>query len=402
MIIHADMDAFYASVEERDRPELVGKPVIVGGSPEKRGVVSAANYVARKFGVHSAMPSATAHRLCPQGIYLPPRIDYYAEVSGQIRDIFERFTPLVEPLSLDEAFLDVTGSEGLFGSAVEIGRQIKQAIRTELRLVVSVGVAPNKFLAKIASDLKKPDALVVVEQGKVQEFLDPLPVERLWGVGKQSSKVFQGLGIRTIAQLRQCPLDVLQARFGTSGEHLWDLAHGRDDRPVVPEREAKSISNETTFEHDISDMEVLRAWLVDLVEQVGCRLRRHGLRGRTVHLKVRFADFSTITRSQTLPEPTNITQELWQAADELLCHRLPAGHLPVRLLGMGVSGLDNTDQIQGMLFDGEEREKHSRVDAVADEIKAKFGTGALRRGSSLERGEKTKPMDSSDQARFQP
>jgi DNA polymerase-4 len=193
------MDAFYASVEERDRPELVGKPVIVGGSAEKRGVVSAANYVARKFGVHSAMPSVTAHRLCPQGIYLPPRIDYYAEVSKQIRDIFERFTPLVEPLSLDEAFLDVTGSESLFGPAVEIGRKIKQAIREELRLVVSVGVAPNKFLAKIASDLKKPDALVVVEPDKVQEFLDPLPIERLWRVGKQSSMVFQQLGIRTIA-----------------------------------------------------------------------------------------------------------------------------------------------------------------------------------------------------------
>jgi len=276
MIIHADMDAFYASIEERDRPELVGKPVIVGGSPEKRGVVSAANYVARKYGVHSAMPAVTARRLCPYGIYLSPRIDYYAEVSRQIRDIFERFTPLVEPLSLDEAFLDVTGSEGLFGPAVEIGRQIKQAIREELRLVASVGVAPNKFLAKIASDLKKPDALVVVEPDKVPEFLDPLPVERLWGVGRESSKVFQRLGIRTIGQLRQCPLDMLQARFGSSGEHLWELAHGRDERPVVPEREAQSISNETTFEHDIADMDVLRAWLVDLTEQVGCRLRRHG------------------------------------------------------------------------------------------------------------------------------
>jgi len=288
MILHADMDAFYASVEERDRPELVGKPVIVGGTPEKRGVVSAANYVARKYGVHSAMPAVTAHRLCPQGIYVPPRIDYYAEVSAQIRAIFERFTPLVEPLSLDEAFLDVTGSEHLFGPAVEIGRKIKQAIRQEIRLVVSAGVAPNKFLAKIASDLKKPDALVVVEPDKVQEFLDPLPVERLWGVGKQSSKVFQRLGIHTVGQLRQWPLDVLQARFGTSGEHLWKLAHGRDDRPVVREREAKSISHETTFEHDIADLEVLRAWLVDLTEQVGCRLRRHGLRGRTVQLKVRF------------------------------------------------------------------------------------------------------------------
>ena len=391
MILHCDMDAFYASVEERDRPELVGKPVIVGGSPDKRGVVAAANYVARKFGVHSAMPSATAHRLCPHGVYLPPRIGYYAEVSRQIRDIFQRFTPLVEPLSLDEAFLDVTGSEHLFGSAVEIGRQIKRAIREEVRLVVSVGVAPNKFLAKIASDLKKPDALVVVEPDKVQEFLDPLPVERLWGVGKQSSKVFQQLGIHTIGQLRQWPLDALQGRFGSSGEHLWDLAHGRDDRPVVPEREAKSVSNETTFEHDIADMDVLRAWLVDLTEQVGWRLRRHGLHGRTVHLKVRFADFSTITRSQTLPEPTDITDELWRVADEMLCQRLPSGHLPVRLLGMGVSGLDDTGQVQGMLFDGEERVRQSQVDSVADQIKARFGTGAIRRGSGLETDMKPKP-----------
>jgi DNA polymerase-4 len=385
VILHVDQDAFYASVEERDRPELVGKPVIVGGSPEKRGVVSAANYVARRYGVHSAMPSVTAHRLCPHGVYLPPRIDYYAKVSGQIRAIFERFTPLVEPLSLDEAFLDVTGSEHLFGPAVKIARQIKQAIREELRLVASVGVAPNKFLAKIASDLRKPDALVVVEPDKVQEFLDPLPVERLWGVGKQSSKVFQRLGIRTIGQLRQWPLDALQARFGSSGEHLWNLAHGRDERAVVPEREAKSISNETTFERDIADMEVLRAWLVDLVEQVAWRLRQHGLLGRTVQLKVRFADFSTITRSQTLPEPTDITQELWRAADELLCKRLPKGHLPVRLLGMGVSGLDDTGQVQGMLFDRGERAKQSRMDAVADQIKERFGPGALRRGSRLGR-----------------
>jgi DNA polymerase-4 len=386
MILHADMDAFYASVEERDRPELAGKPVIVGGPPEKRGVVSAANYVARRYGVHSAMPSATAHRLCPQGVYLPPRIGHYADVSRQIRDIFERFTPLVEPLSLDEAFLDVTGSEHLFGTPADIGRQIKQAVRTELRLVVSVGVAPNKFLAKIASDLKKPDALVVVEADKVQEFLDPLPVERLWGVGKQSSKVFQRLGIHTIGQLRLCPPDVLQARFGSSGEHLWELAHGRDDRPVVPEREAKSISNETTFERDIRDMEVLQAWLIDLVEQVGWRLRRQGLRGQTVQLKVRFADFSTITRSQTLPEPTDITDELWRAADELLRRRLPAGHLPVRLLGMGVSGLDDTGLVQGMLFDGQQREKQSRADAVADQIKERFGTGAIRRASGLDHG----------------
>ena len=223
------------------------------------------------------MPSVIAHRLCPHGVYLPPRISYYAEVSRQIREIFERFTPLVEPLSLDEAFLDVTGSEQLFGPATEIGQKVKQAVRKETGLVVSVGVAPNKFLAKIASDFKKPDGFMVVEPEHVQEFLDPLPVERLWGVGKQGSKVFQRLGIRTIGQLRQWPIDTLKSRFGSQGEHLWQLAHGIDDDPVVPEREAKSISHETTFEQDIDDLDVLRAWLVDLTEQVGWRLRRHGL-----------------------------------------------------------------------------------------------------------------------------
>ena len=383
MILHCDMDAFYASVEERERPELVGRPVIVGGTPEKRGVVSAANYVARKYGVHSAMPAATAHRLCPHGIFLHPRISYYAEVSRQIREIFERFTPLVEPLSLDEAFLDVTGSEGLFGSAAEIGQKIKQAVKEETGLVVSVGVAPNKFLAKIASDIKKPDGFMVVESDQVEEFLDPLPVERLWGVGKQGSKMFQRLGIRTIGQLRQWPIEALKDRFGSQGEHLWRLAQGIDDEPVVPEREAKSISHETTFEQDIADLEILRAWLVDLTEQVGWRLRRNGLKGRTVQLKVRFADFSLITRSQTLPSPTDITHELWQTADEMLCQRLPPGHLPIRLIGMGVSNFDAVGLVQGLLFDQDERQKQAGLDVATDQIRERFGSSALRRAASL-------------------
>lgn len=383
MILHCDMDAFYASVEERDRPELVGRPVIVGGAPEKRGVVSAANYVARKYGVHSAMPSATAHRLCPQGVYLPPRISYYAEVSRQIRDIFERFTPLVEPLSLDEAFLDVTGSQQLFGSATEISQEIQRAVRQEIGLVVSVGVAPNKFLAKIASDLKKPNGFVVVEPHHIQAFLDPLPVERLWGVGKQGSKIFQRLGIRTIGQLRQWPPEILTSHFGSQGEHLWQLAHGIDDRPVVPEQEAKSISHETTFEQDIDDLAPLRTFLLELTEQVAWRLRRQNLKGRTVHLKVRFADFSLITRSQTLPEATDITHELWRAAEAMLCNRLPSNHLPIRLIGMGVSGLDAAQSAQGLLFDQDERKKQAGVDAVADQIRERFGAGALRRATSL-------------------
>ena len=275
----------------------------------------------------------------------------------------------------------MTGSEQLFGSATEIGQQIKQAVRDEIGLVVSVGVAPNKFLAKIASDLKKPNGFFVVEN--VQEFLDPLPVERLWGVGKQSSKVFEKLGIRTIGQLRQWPIETLKSRFGSQGEHLWQLAHGIDDGPVVPEREAKSISHETTFEQDIDDIEILRAFLVELTEQVAWRLRRHELKGRTVHLKVRFADFSLITRSQTLPSPTDVTNELWQTADDMLCHRLPPNRQPIRLIGMGVSGFDTTGQVQGLLFDQDERKKQTDLDVAADQIRERFGVGALRRAAGM-------------------
>jgi len=380
MILHVDMDAFYASVEQRDRPELAGQAVIVGGDPDRRGVVSAANYEARRFGVHSAMPAATARRLCPHGVFLRPHIDHYAAVSREIREIFGRYTPLVEPLSLDEAFLDVGGSEGLFGPAPEIGRRIKREIRDELKLVASVGVAPNKFLAKIASDLKKPDGFVVVQPDRVQAFLDPLPVSRLWGVGKAGGRSLEGLGVRTIGQLRRLPADVLTARLGSMGEHLWRLARGIDQRPVVPDHQAKSISHETTFAVDVADPEVLRAWLLELVEQVARRLRRHGLRARTVELKVRFPDFRTITRSQTLPEPTNVTAELWQTAVAILEGRLPRPCPPVRLLGFGTHGLDASGRVQRHLFDEPARQRQSQLDAATDAIQARFGIGAIRRG----------------------
>ena len=332
MILHVDMDAFYASVEERDQPALIGQPVIVGGTPEGRGVVAAANYVARQYGIHSAMPAVTARRLCPQAICLPPRMQYYAEVSRQIQEIFQRFTPIIEPLSLDEAFLDVSGSQALFGAAAVIGRRIKAEICQELRLVASVGVAPVKFVAKIASDLGKPDGFVVVDIDRVQEFLDPLPVSRLWGVGRVAGEIFQKLGIRTIGQLRNLPADVLVDHFGQAGEHLWRLAHGLDDRQVVPDHQAKSISTETTFAKDVQDPEILKAWLLELTDQVARRLRRQELRGRTIQLKIRFADFKTITRSETLPEPSNTTQEVTEAAVRILATRLPADHLGVRLL----------------------------------------------------------------------
>ena len=383
MIIHVDMDAFYASVEERDHPELVGKPVIVGGTPAGRGVVAAANYVVRQYGVRSAMPTATALRLCPDAIVIRPRIAYYAEVAAQIREIFDHYTPLVEPLSLDEAFLDVSASAALFGPAREIARRIKQEIREQLHLVASVGVAPSKFVAKIASDLHKPDALVVVPADQVQTFLDPLPVGRLWGVGPAAQQVFDRLGIQTIAQVRQVTVEQLTELFGALGTRLWELAHGIDPRAVVPDREAQSISHETTFPTDIGDREVLRGWLLELAEQVTCRLRRLQICGRTVQLKLRFSDFHTITRARTLPAPSHLTREVCDAAVMLLDDALRTSRLPVRLLGVGLSGLEPQAQRQPTLFDDEERERETRLDAIRDDIHARFGVAALQRGSRL-------------------
>lgn len=388
MILHVDMDAFYASVEERDHPELVGQPVIVGGSAEGRGVVCAANYVARQYGVHSAMPAVTARRLCPEGLFLPVRMEHYAKISREIREIFDRFTPVVEPLSLDEAFLDVTGCEGLYGPSVEIGKKIKNEIRRQVRLVASVGVAPNKFLAKIASDLEKPDGFVVVDPARVQEFLDPLPVGRLWGVGKVSGKAFQILGLTTIGQIRRLPVDTLESHFGKSGRHFWQLAHGIDHRRVVPDREAKSISHETTFARDIGDIEVLRAWLLELTEQVARRLRHYRLVGQTVQLKLRFPDFHTITRRKTLEEPTNITEEIWLAAVELLTRKVEGPisgtrRSAIRLLGLGMSGLENESSRQGSLFDDGRREKLQKLDEATDRIRDRFGASSLRRAARM-------------------
>ena len=384
MILHIDMDAYYASVEMRERPELANRPVIVGGTPEGRGVVAAANYQARACGVHSAMPAVRAKRLCPQAVFLRPRMELYAQVAEHIREIFHRYTPLVEPLSLDEAFLDVTGSEALFGPTIEIGKLIKRDIQDRLQLVASVGVAPNKFLAKIASDLDKPDGFVVVDANRVHEFLDPLPIGRLWGVGRVTETTLRQSGIHTIGQVRQMSATALQANFGQQGQRLWRLSQGIDDRPVVPERIAKSVSHETTFPVDIADKEVLQAWTLDLAEQVAWRLRRHQLRGRTVQLKVRFSDFETITRAITLPSPTDVTQEIWQAANELFTHRLPAHHRPVRLLGVGVSGFDPSHTgHQQMLFDQPDRNAQSEIDRATDQIREKFGSGALGRAGKL-------------------
>lgn len=404
MILHVDMDAFYASVEQRDRPEIQGQPVIVGGSADGRGVVCAASYEARKFGIRSAMPTREAHRRCPEAIILPPRMDHYAAESARIREIFLRYTPTVEPLSLDEAFLDAAGCEALFGSIETIGRSIKQDILSELNLVASVGVAPNKFLAKLASDLEKPDGFTIIPADRIDEILHPLPVTRIWGVGKATRKIFDTLNVTTIGDLKQVSEARLQQTFGKSGSHFYRLARGIDDRPVIVDRQAKSVSHEHTFSKDVTDMDVLRAWLRELTEQVARRLRNHDREGKTIQLKVRYSNFDTITRSISLPAPSNNTSKLWEAASGLLETKLPSRRLEVRLLGMGVSNFvpasatfnSATTVVQKTLFDDDDdatqdesakpanNDRSEKLDSVTDAIRDRFGTKSLKSASTVQ------------------
>jgi DNA polymerase-4 len=374
------MDAFYASVETRDDPSLAARPVIVGGGATTRGVVAAANYVVREYGVHSAMPTAVALRRCPHAVLIKPRMRYYASISKQILDIFHRYTPEVEPLSLDEAFLDVTESEALFGPADEVAARIKCNIGEELGLVASVGVAPNKFLAKLASEHGKPDGFTVISPGQEQDFLDPLAVSRLWGVGRVCKETLERLGITTVAELRNASAQTLKTRLGKHGEHLWKLAHGVDQRSVVSDRRAKSISHETTFATDIGDGMTLRLLTDALAEQVAFRLRRHGHKARKAHLKVRFGDFKTTSRTRSLSQATASTKELATAARSLLRDVLDSDPRPVRLLGVGVSEFHDNAPIQPHLFEQDTVRKQARIDVAVDEIKQRFGDGAVRRG----------------------
>lgn len=378
-ILHVDMDAFYAAVEVLDDPSLRGRPVIVGGTPEGRGVVVAASYEARRCGVRSAMGAAQARRLCPEGVFLRPRMDRYLELSRAIFAICDAVTPLVEPLSIDEAFLDVSGCTRLFGPAEGIGRALKDRIRRELGLTASVGLATNKFLAKLASDLEKPDGFVVVPAGGEGEFLAPLPVGRLWGVGRVAEQALAGLGVRTVADLLACPRGVLLARFGDHGRHLLELAAGRDDRPVVPVHEARSIGNETTFAEDIADGERLQAVLDGLADTVARRLRAHRLQARTVTLKARYPDFNTPTRSLTLPEPTDRTVDLRDAARTLLRERLGRAGRPLRLLGVTASNLGPAGAGQGDLFADPHRQRERTLDRLVDDVHGRWGA-VLRRG----------------------
>ena len=379
-ILHVDMDAFYASVEVRRDPALAGRPVVVGGAGG-RGVVASASYEARRLGVTSAMPMARALRLCPTAVVISPDFTAYHEVSGQLREMFLSVTPLVEPLSIDEAFLDVGGSIRLFGPPQVIAQDLRRRIREELGLPASVGVAPNKFLAKLCSTKAKPDGLLHLPADQVAHFLAPLGVRDLWGVGEQTAARLERFGIRTVAEVAELDEPTLARIVGAaSATALRQLARGRDDRPVVVHEPAKGMSAEETFERDVEDVAVLRRELLRLAEKVARRLRRGGVAARTVVLKLRYANFQTITRSRTLPAPTDRATVLHQEATALL-DALRLERFRARLIGLGTTNLVPTDASRqlGLLDD----ERWGLLERAADDARTRFGDHAVTRGALL-------------------
>lgn len=378
------MDAFYASVEMRDNPELRGKPVIVGGLGG-RGVVAAASYEVRKYGVHSAMPMREALKRCPHAVCVKPRFDRYKAVSTAVFEIFHRFTPLVQGLSLDEAFLDVTHSQAALGSAESIAKQIKQLILKQTELTASVGVAPNKLVAKIASDLRKPDGLVVVTPEQVTTILDPLPIRRLHGLGNKTAPLLERIGIVTLRDLRLAPDATLRSVFGKYTSQIKARAAGEDDRPVIPDYDEKQISSETTFDKDIVDPTRLHAELVQLADRTAARLRSQGWLSERVTVKIRRHDFKTYTRQCAIRPATQETKPLAAAAAKLLNEWIAAQpRTAIRLLGVGAGDLTAQPQLE--LFSAQESKKNQHLDAALDDIRAKFGNAAVSRASSLKGG----------------
>ncbi len=375
-ILHVDLDAFFAAVEQRDRPELRGKPVIVGGGgPNDRGVVSTASYEARKFGVHSAMPLRTAGRLCPQGIFVPVDGRKYQEESRRVMAILNRFTPQVQPVSIDEAFLDVTASRALFGDGEAIGRLIKSAVHDETGLTISVGVATTKLVAKVASDLRKPDGLVVVPPGEEAAFLAPLPISRLWGVGEKTATALGEYGVRTIGDLASLPSDALERRLGKHGASLVERAHGIDPDPVAGGEAAKSIGHEHTFDRDTADRDVLERTLLGMADGVAGRLRSSGLRAVTITLKLRDSGFHTITRQTSLEVPADLTEPIFEAALTLLRRELHGQR--IRLVGVTASNFRDREQLA--MFDRQEDPRRVAAAAALDRIRGKYGSHAVTR-----------------------
>jgi len=383
-IIHLDMDAFYPSVEVLDNPALNGKPVIVGGSKE-RGVVSSASYEARKFGIHSAQPMAEARRRCPDGIFLPVRMSRYKEVSKRVFEIFHRFTPLVEIVSIDEAFLDVTGSTRIFGQPENIAKMIKKTILIQTGLTVSAGVAPSKFVAKIASDIDKPDGLTVVPLNGIREFLDPLPVKKMWGVGKMTQLTLRRLNIKSFRDLRRTPVTFLEKKFGKRGVKMHLLAMGVDERDVMPKHDVKSMGHEQTFLHDITSLDVAEKELLALGNKVARRMRHKGVTGKTVTLKVKYNDFVQITRSTTLPKPTDDGLEIYSTVCRLL-EKTEVTIKPIRLLGISLSHLNFLGiGTQLSLFDQDpSSQKRQRLNTALDSLYEKFGDQSVLPGTLLD------------------
>ena len=376
-ILHVDMDAFYASVSLRNHPELQGTPVIVGGGGT-RGVVLSATYEARALGVHSAMPMSRARRIAPQAVILEPDHRMYAQVSRNVMALFSSITPLVEPLSLDEAFLDVSGALRRLGAPAAIGELIRARVHDEQQITCSVGVATTKFVAKLASTRAKPDGMLIVPAGKVIEFLHPLPVGALWGVGERTEEQLTRLGLRTVADLANTPVSTLKRALGpAAGQHLHDLSWGRDDRSVTPHEPDKSMGNETTFPHDIDDPEVIHAYLLQLSDQVAGRLRSAGYVGRTIALKIRFSDFSTISRSRTLSHPTDVGKEIYDTARGLY-DALGLQRVRIRLVGIRVEGLAGAEGAPAQLLLGEPEHGRRDAEVAIDGLRARFGDAAVR------------------------
>jgi len=380
-IMHIDLDAFFVSVEQAMNPELQGKPVVVGGRPAGRGVVASASYQARAFGLHAGMPLTTACRLCPQAIFIEGSFPKYRDASQRFMAILADFSPYLEPVSLDEAYLDATGFESMYGSIHQMAVAIKQRIKDELGLCASVGIASCKVVAKVASELSKPDGLLIVADGEERSFLAPLPITKLPGVGKKAEQILNGLGIHTIGKLSIMPLSALKSHFGASGELLHRFANAIDDRQVELPGAAKSISRETTFGKDTQDRSLLKATLRYLSERVGSELRQRGKQARCITLKLRYADFTTITRSHTLKQASNTDQAIFDTGLKLLNRARAQEKQPVRLIGIGVSNLVELGKQLDMLDSSAQRQE--QLNRAIDRIRNKYGFTAIQTGQTL-------------------
>lgn len=381
-IMHCDLDAFFASVEQLDNPSLRGKPVVVGGSIHSRGVVSTCSYEARKFGIRSAMPVAQAYRLCPRAVFLPVNMQRYLEISKQVFTILSRYSPIMEVISIDEAFLDISGCFRLFGSPEKIGCLIKEQVYSELGLTISVGISYNKFLAKLASDMDKPDGLCIITESQALKILRPLPVSKIWGVGEKTEQRLNKLGIKTIGDIQDLPPGWLEDKIGSAGRLFWELAHGIDKRAVEPEHERKSIGREETFPEDINDIVYLEKLIVQFAAELCRKLRQEGLLAGSVTIKLRDSNFKTITRSKTIT-PCNSDIIVTRIASDLLHHSYK-NKQPLRLFGLSLGHLSPVINLeQGSLFESQSNADYKAIDQLMDEIRDRFGPGAINRASLL-------------------